>query len=105
MSGAKCSCVLGETLGSPSDVDIERPAGASGTGRCHAGAMSAEQWFYCLKHNTVEGPDGCRAADRLGPYPDRETAARALEIARERTEAADRADREWAEKGASPRDD
>ena len=60
--------------------------------------MSAEQWFYCLKHNTVEGPDGCRAADRLGPYPDRETAARALEIARERTEAADRADREWAER-------
>ncbi len=46
--------------------------------------MSDEQWFYCLKHGTVEGPQGCRAADRLGPYPDRETAARALEIARER---------------------
>jgi hypothetical protein len=62
--------------------------------------MSDEQWFYCLKHGTVEPAEGCRAADRLGPYPDRETAALALDIARERTEAADRADREWAERGA-----
>ncbi|HET6260182.1 hypothetical protein [Pseudonocardia sp.] len=62
--------------------------------------MSDEQWFYCLKHGTVEPAEACRAADRLGPYPDRETAARALDIARERTEAADRADREWAERGA-----
>jgi hypothetical protein len=62
--------------------------------------MDDQQWFYCLKHGTVEEADGCRAADRLGPYPDRETAGRALEIARERTEAADRADREWAEKGS-----
>ena len=67
--------------------------------------MSDEQWFYCLKHGTVEGREGCRAADRLGPYPDRETAARALEIARERTEAADRADREWDERGSAPRGD
>ena len=66
--------------------------------------MNDQQWFYCLKHQTVEGPDGCRAADRLGPYPDRETAAHALEIARERTESADRADREWNERGAAPRD-
>lgn len=51
------------------------------------------EWYYCLKHNRVEGWDGCRAADRLGPYPDRETAARALEIAHERTEAEDRRDR------------
>ncbi|MHA6795530.1 hypothetical protein ACVGVM_18730 [Pseudonocardia bannensis] len=59
--------------------------------------MSDEQWFYCLNHHTVEPAEGCRAADRLGPYPDKETAARALEIARERTEAADRYDREWDE--------
>lgn len=62
--------------------------------------MNDEQWFYCLKHGTVEPAEGCRAADRLGPYPDRETAARALEIARERTEAVDRADAEWAERGS-----
>jgi hypothetical protein len=66
--------------------------------------MSDERWYYCLKHGTVEGPEGCRAADRLGPYPDRETAAHALDIARERTEAADEADREWKERGAAPRD-
>jgi hypothetical protein len=65
--------------------------------------MSDEQWFYCLKHGTVEGPQGCRAADRLGPYPDRETASRALEIARERTKAEDDADREWDERGSAPR--
>lgn len=58
--------------------------------------MSDEEWFYCLKHGTVEPKAGCRAADRLGPYPDRETAARALEIARERTEAEDRKDRRWS---------
>ncbi|MDL5156662.1 hypothetical protein [Actinomycetospora termitidis] len=52
------------------------------------------EWYYCLKHKTVEPYDGCRAADRLGPYPDPDTAARALEIAHERTEAEDRRDRE-----------
>ncbi|GAA1394788.1 hypothetical protein GCM10009613_43420 [Pseudonocardia kongjuensis] len=57
--------------------------------------MSDEQWFYCLRHNTVEPLEGCRAADRLGPYPDRATAARALEIARERTEEEDRRDERW----------
>jgi hypothetical protein len=62
--------------------------------------MSDQQWFYCLKHGTVEPAEGCRADDRLGPYPDEATAARALDIARERTEAADRADREWAERGS-----
>ena len=36
--------------------------------------MADEQWFYCLKHNRVEPWDGCRSADR--------------------------ADREWAEKGS-----
>jgi hypothetical protein len=61
--------------------------------------MSDEQWYYCLKHHTVEPRDGCRAADRLGPYPDKATAARALEIAHERTEAADESDREWDERG------
>ena len=46
-----------------------RVARASAAARCHASCMSDEQWFYCLKHHTVEGADGCRAADRLGPYP------------------------------------
>jgi hypothetical protein len=46
---------------------------------------NSEQWWYCLKHNTVEGPDtACAGKDLLGPYPTREEAARALERVRER---------------------
>lgn len=59
--------------------------------------MDSDGWFYCLKHGKVEHGSVCRALDRLGPYPDEETAARALEIAKERTKAADTADREWDE--------
>lgn len=66
--------------------------------------MSDEEWYYSLTDGrVVTADDGVRAADRLGPYPDRETAARALEIARERTEANDKADREW--KGGDDSDD
>jgi hypothetical protein len=63
--------------------------------------MSEDEWYYRLTDGKVVRAEEARAADRLGPYPDRETAARALEIARERTEAADRADREWNERGSS----
>lgn len=45
------------------------------------------QWFYCLKHHTVEGALGCRAKDRLGPYPTREEAEHALDKVKERNEA------------------
>jgi hypothetical protein len=45
------------------------------------------QWFYCLKHHTVEGPVGCRAKDRLGPYETREEAEHALQKVKERNEA------------------
>jgi hypothetical protein len=54
-----------------------------------------DEWYYSLKDGKVVRAEEARAVDRLGPYPDRETAARALEIARERTETADRADRRW----------
>ncbi|MBB5121075.1 hypothetical protein AF335_01525 [Streptomyces eurocidicus] len=42
------------------------------------------EWYYCLKHGTVEEGPECRAADRLGPYDTREEAAHAMETARER---------------------
>ena len=45
------------------------------------------QWFYCIKHHTVEDAVGCKAKDRLGPYHSREEAAHALEKVRERNEA------------------
>ncbi|MEU0884804.1 hypothetical protein ABZ345_39955 [Lentzea sp. NPDC005914] len=52
-------------------------------------------WYFCLTHQTVEQGKGCKGPDRMGPYPDEATAARALEIARERTKAADEADRKF----------
>ncbi|MDT0203343.1 hypothetical protein [Nocardioides sp. AE5] len=48
--------------------------------------MSDEYWF-CLKHHAVEGRDGCRNADRLGPYGSHAEAARALDKVAERNEA------------------
>ena len=45
----------------------------------------AEYW-YCLTHHRVEGHDGCKNADRLGPYSNEADAARALEKVAERNE-------------------
>lgn len=54
--------------------------------------MDPNGWYFCLKHYEVEPGAGCRSTDRMGPYPDADTAARALELARQRTKAADEAD-------------
>ncbi len=59
--------------------------------------MAAKGWYFCLKHQQVEQDGGCRSVDRLGPYDSRDAAAEALEIARQRTEAHDEADRRWDE--------
>ncbi|MBA2456761.1 MAG: hypothetical protein H0V48_09530 [Nocardioidaceae bacterium] len=50
--------------------------------------MSAK-YYFCLDHHAVEGEDGCKAADRLGPYDSRAEASRALERVDERNEAWD----------------
>ena len=50
--------------------------------------MSDAKFYYCTKHDRVEGEEGCRAKDRLGPYDTEAEAANALQIAAERT-------REW----------
>ncbi|MEV4434527.1 hypothetical protein [Streptomyces sp. NPDC049555] len=52
-----------------------RPAGRAG------------EWYYCLKHGTVEEGPECRAADRMGPYGTREEAGHAMRTAHEREEA------------------
>jgi len=54
----------------------------------------SEQYYYCLKHGTVEGQAGCKAADRLGPYDTSAEAARALERVAERNEEWDN-DPKW----------
>jgi hypothetical protein len=51
--------------------------------------MSGE-WWYCLRHNEVEGPQGCANTHRMGPYGTREEAALALQSAAERTETWDK---------------
>ncbi|WP_407924360.1 hypothetical protein [Actinokineospora pegani] len=56
------------------------------------------RWWYNTKTNQVEHGDIGKAIDRMGPYPDRESAERALQAARERTEAEDRKDKDWQEK-------
>lgn len=47
------------------------------------------EWYFCLTHHTVEPYHGCRAADRLGPYPTEEEARRALEKVQQRNRAWD----------------
>ena len=51
-------------------------------------------YWYCLEHNAVEGADGCKSADRLGPYPSEAEASRALDRVQERNEAWDN-DPDW----------
>lgn len=48
--------------------------------------MVDTEFYFCLKHKTVEGKDGCRAKDRLGPYPTHGEAERALDKVEERNE-------------------
>jgi hypothetical protein len=52
----------------------------------------SHRWWFCLRHMTVEPDAGCAAKHRLGPFPSREQAARALENARRRNEEWDASD-------------
>lgn len=47
------------------------------------------EYWYCLKHKTVEPREGCKNADRLGPYASQADASRALDRVEERNEAWD----------------
>jgi hypothetical protein len=55
-----------------------------------------KQWWFCMRHKTVEPDEGCAGTERLGPYPSAEEAARAYEKAAERTEAWDH-DPRWSD--------
>ncbi len=54
----------------------------------------ADTYWFCLEHHRVEGADGCRSADRLGPYATRAEAERALDKVAERNETWDN-DPDW----------
>ena len=45
-----------------------------------------DEYWFCLTHHAVEGPDGCKNSDRLGPYATQAEASRALEKVEERNE-------------------
>jgi hypothetical protein len=49
-------------------------------------------WWYCLKHHTVEHGAGCPGKDRLGPYKSAEEASHALELVQQRNEEWDAQD-------------
>ncbi|MDX3093505.1 hypothetical protein PV703_24615 [Streptomyces sp. ME01-24h] len=51
---------------------VRKPAGKPG------------EWFYCIEHHKVEEGPECPAKDRMGPYPSRADAERAMETAAER---------------------
>lgn len=55
-----------------------------------------EQWYFRISDKTVVQGKDAGAMDRMGPYPDRSTAERALEIAAERNKKADDADESWS---------
>ncbi len=52
-------------------------------------------YWWCLKHERVEGEQGCAHASRLGPYETESAAAAALEAAHRRTEQWDKQDRTY----------
>ena len=53
-----------------------------------------EEFYYCIEHGTVEPKLGCRITNRIGPFPTREEAAKALEKVEERNEQWD-SDPRW----------
>ena len=42
------------------------------------------EWYYCLKHKTVEEGPECPAKDRFGPYASRQEAEHVRDLVRER---------------------
>ncbi len=60
-----------------------------------SGQHPTQEWYWCLRHGAVEGRDGCRAEDRMGPYQTREEAERWREKVAERNEAWAKQDRDW----------
>ncbi len=53
------------------------------------------QFFYNLKTKQVEGEGQSKAKDLLGPFPDAESAAQALETIHDREDRTKAEDQEW----------
>lgn len=59
------------------------------------GGKPDQYWFNVRLHRVETVEDMSPAKDRLGPYPTREEAERALEKVQERNEQWDAADDDW----------
>ena len=59
--------------------------------------MTQGPFFWCLRHNRVEGTEGDPNDRRMGPYATREEAENALATAKANTERWDEEDRRWNE--------
>jgi hypothetical protein len=57
---------------------------------------NSNEWYFCLRHKTVEQGPGCPNKDRMGPYSSSDEAAGALERAHKRTEEWDN-DPKWSD--------
>lgn len=66
-----------------------------GVGQTGRMSNNDEAWYYDVRTKTVAQGKESGALDRMGPYPDRETAERAIQIAEQRNKAADKADDDW----------
>jgi hypothetical protein len=53
------------------------------------------EWWWCLKHRTVEPDSGCANTDRLGPFATVDEAAGALRRVQERNARYDKEDAAW----------
>ena len=51
-----------------------------------------QNFYYCIKHRTVEQGAGCQAKDRLGPYKTAAEATAALQTVQRRNQEWDAAD-------------
>lgn len=66
--------------------------GLFGGGKGGKGAGKPGEWFYCLKHHKVEEGPECAGRDRMGPYPSRDAADRAMATVAERNDEWDAKD-------------
>lgn len=59
--------------------------------------MSDEEnlWYYNVEDGTVSQGKEASYLSRMGPYPDRASAEKALQIAAERNKEADREEDDW----------
>ena len=59
------------------------------------GSMDSDAFYFCLKHETVEKGAGCKALDRMGPYPTAAAAAGWKSQVEERNAAWKEEDERW----------